>query len=1014
MRVEEIQILAAEVLAPPPDLTVSQWADQNRRLSSESAAEKGEWRTDRAPYQRAVMDSMGPNSTFETVVLMWAAQSGKCLALDTPLPTPDGWEAISNIEPGDRLFDDRGNVCRVLATSDVKHGLACYRVRFDDGNEITTDAEHLWFAHDRRQNKFCEVTTEEMSREVPIKRDRQEAFRYRISCAEPLSLPDVVLPIDPYVLGVWLGDGSSHHAQITGLLSDGIDQLLAATGTEARVIRTTSSGVPTVQVGRAKRIALRSECPRGHRLEGNNVGPGYCRPCKVMHAIATKRRKQERLGQERLFPRVAGRTNTLETSDTMTAQLHRLGVLHNKHIPSAYLRASESQRRALLQGLLDTDGYASSTGSAVEFTNTNERLAKEFCELSVSLGFKPSFKKGRATLRGKDCGPKFRIHFTAYREDLPFRLERKLNRLRTADAPRSRPTESRRRSIIAIEPVDSVPVRCLAVDSPSRLFLAGKGMIPTHNSSLIENYLGYIIELDPGPVLLVQPREVDAEAFSKDRLAPMLRDTPSLGGRVADSRSRDSNNTILHKKFLGGSITLAAANSPAGLAMRSIRYCLLDEVDRYPASAGSEGDPVNLAITRTANFWNRKVVMCSTPTTKGASRIEHAWLNSNQQSYWVPCPHCSGFQVLRWENLVWPKTEPEQARYRCEHCAREIEDWQKHQMLKAGEWRAARPDVSDVAGFWINGLYSPWRKWGALAKKFLVDKQSIETLREFVNTVLAEPWDDAAETAVDQAAVMARREHYRAAVPFGAVVLTVGVDVQKDRLEMELVGWGRGEESWSIEYRVLPGDPSGALVWQELDTYLERRWPHETGISLPVAACAIDSGYESQAVYEFCRTRYHRRIFAVKGKGGTLPVWQRKPTSKNIRGEKPWIVGTDTAKETVYGRLKNPTLGTPGYSHFPSDRTETYFEQLLGEVLVTTYAKGQPKREWRPKPGVRQEALDARVYAYAGLRALVSMGLSLDNEADRILATARPQSVPDGDPDRARWLGDRRKNWLSR
>ncbi len=483
---------------------------------------------------------------------------------------------------------------------------------------------------------------------------------------------------------------------------------------------------------------------------------------------------------------------------------------------------------------------------------------------------------------------------------------------------------------------------------------------------------------------------------------------------MADARSRDSNNTILHKKFLGGSITLAAANSPAGLAMRSIRYCLLDEVDRYPASAGSEGDPVNLAITRTANFWNRKIVLCSTPTTKGASRIEQAWLNSNQQSFWLPCPHCGAFQVLAWGNLVWPKDAPEKAEYRCEHCSKRIADWQKHQMLKAGEWRATRPEVTDIAGFWINGLYSPWRKWGALAKKFLADKKSIETLREFVNTVLAEPWDDAAETTVDQAAVMARREHYRAAAPYGAVVLTAGVDVQKDRLELELVGWGRGEESWSIEYRVLPGDPSGALVWQELDTYLERRWPHETGISLPVAACAIDSGYESQAVYEFCRTRYHRRIFAVKGKGGPLPVWQRKPTAKNIRGEKPWIVGTDTAKETIYGRLRNATPGTPGYSHFPADREEAYFEQLLGEVLVTTYAKGQPKREWRPKPGVRQEALDARVYAYAALRALVSMGLSLDNEADRILAANRPRPVPEDDTDRAKWLGDRGRKWLTR
>ncbi len=196
-------------------------------------------------------------------------------------------------------------------------------------------------------------------------------------------------------------------------------------------------------------------------------------------------------------------------------------------------------------------------------------------------------------------------------------------------------------------------------------------------TSILENFIGYIIDLDPGPVLLVQPREADCEAFSKDRLAPMLRDCTSLHGKIADARSRDSNNTILHKKFTGGSITMSAASSPAGLAMRSIRYCLLDEVDRYPASAGTEGDPVNLAITRTANFWNRKIVLCSTPTVKGASRIEASWLGSSQQMYWVPCPHCGTHQVLRWANVEWPDGDPDKAQYRCEHCGQMIGEHQK-------------------------------------------------------------------------------------------------------------------------------------------------------------------------------------------------------------------------------------------------------------------------------------------------------------------------------------------------
>lgn len=524
-------------------------------------------------------------------------------------------------------------------------------------------------------------------------------------------------------------------------------------------------------------------------------------------------------------------------------------------------------------------------------------------------------------------------------------------------------------------------------------------------TSILENFIGYIIDLDPGPVLLVQPREADCEAFSKDRLAPMLRDCGTLRGKVADVRSRDSNNTILHKKFTGGSVTMSAASSPAGLAMRSIRYCLLDEVDRYPASAGSEGDPVNLAITRTANFWNRKIVLCSTPTVKGASRIESAWLESNQQMYWVPCPHCGTHQVLRWANVEWPEGDPEKAQYCCEHCAQMIGEHQKSWMLSHGEWRAARP-ASDIAGFWINSLYSPWRKWRDLARKFLADQKSPETLREFVNTVLAEPWDDEAQTTVDISELLARREHYRAPVSAGAAVLTCGVDVQADRLELELVGWGRGEESWSIEYRVIPGDPTGAAIWSELDAYLQRQWHHENGAVLPVAACCIDSGYESQAVYDFCRTRYHRRIFAVKGQGGPHPVWPKRPTAKNIRGERPWMVGTDSAKATIMGRLRNAQPGTPGYAHFPADRQQPYFEQLLGEALVTTYSKGQPVREWRPKKGVRHEALDARVYAFGALRALVSMGLVLDAEADRVVAQTAPFRDPAPLPRvvRSRWI----------
>lgn len=507
----------------------------------------------------------------------------------------------------------------------------------------------------------------------------------------------------------------------------------------------------------------------------------------------------------------------------------------------------------------------------------------------------------------------------------------------------------------------------------------------TGKTELALNFCGYIIDRDPGPTLVVLPRVEDGEAWSKDRLAAMLRNTPSLRGRVADVRSRDSNNQIRHKQFQGGSISIAGANSPAGLAMRPIRYVLLDEVDRYPPSAGTEGDPVSLAVKRSTTWWNRKILLVSSPTVKGASRIESWWLRSTRSSFWVPCPDCGHHQVLAWPNVEWPEGRPDEAQYRCEHCSVLIPPHRKPWMLARGEWRPANPK-SRIAGFWISQLYSPWKEWPDTAVEFLEAKAGgPETLRAFINTALGELWDDEAETHVDLAALLARCEAYGPRLPAGVCALTAGVDLQLDRAEVELVGWGKGEQCWSIEYQVFPGDPSAPELWRALDDYLNRQWLHEYGISLPVAACAIDSGYHTQAVYDFCRTRYHRRIFAIKGKSGSLPVWPKKPTRNTINRTPMWIVGVDSAKSVVYGRLKIEQPG-PGYSHFPKERTQEWFEQLLAETLVTTYSRGVPVREWRRKRGVRAEVLDARVYAYAAFCGLVSMGLRLDAEAERIAA----------------------------
>lgn len=490
---------------------------------------------------------------------------------------------------------------------------------------------------------------------------------------------------------------------------------------------------------------------------------------------------------------------------------------------------------------------------------------------------------------------------------------------------------------------------------------------------ILKAIIGYHVDKDPAPILMLQPTEMMAEAFSKDRLAPMIRDTPALSGKIADPRARDSGNTILHKRFDGGHLTLAGSNSPASLSSRPIRIVLCDEVDRYPASSGSEGDPVNLAIKRTATFWNRRIVLTSTPTIKGISRIEMAFGQSDQRRYYVPCPHCSTYHVLQWRNVKWPEGDPERAHILCETCGAVIEDHHKPAMLARGEWRAELP-CRGIAGFHINELYSPWRRWAEVAKDFLAAKVSPETLKTWVNTSLGECWEEEAERS-DPDALLVRRENYTAAaIPREVLYLTAGVDVQDDRLEAEIVGWRQDgqdvpPESWGIEYRVLNGDPARMEVWNDLDTLLQSSWKTQSGRTLRVMATAVDSGgHHTAQVYAYCAARKGQHVYACKGTGGPRPLWTgRKTKSPKYRAEL-WLIGSDTGKDAWYSRLRVKEPGS-GYCHFPITYDRHYFDMLTSEQVRTKYLKGRPTREWFLPPNRRNEALDIRVLALAALMA---------------------------------------------
>lgn len=508
-------------------------------------------------------------------------------------------------------------------------------------------------------------------------------------------------------------------------------------------------------------------------------------------------------------------------------------------------------------------------------------------------------------------------------------------------------------------------------------------------TELINNVVGFHIHQDPAPMLVVQPTLEMAQTWSKDRLAPAIRDTPVLSAKIKDPRSRDSGNTTLHKVFAGGHVTACGANSPSSLASRPCRLILCDEVDRYPASAGTEGDPVSLAKKRSTTFWNRKIILVSTPTEKGHSRIEAAYAESDQRKFFVCCPDCGEEQVLRWANVRWDEGKPHTAAYTCQECGTLWSDPQRFRAIRYGKWKATAEGDGKTAGFHLSGLYSPWTPLEEAVRDFLASKRDPMRLKTWVNTFLGETWEDQGEQ-VDEHDLMERGEDWGGELPDEVLLLTAGIDVQDDRLEIEIVGWGRGEESWSIDYQTIYGDPSTADLWMQLDQLLQQKFVHPIHGEMVLRAACIDSGgHYTQQVYNYCRVRAGRRIFAIKGIGGEGKPIVGRPSKNNIGKINLFPVGVDTAKELIYSRLKIQTEGE-GYCHFPKGRSTEYFLMLTAEKKVTKYFKGRPRREWT-KIRTRNEALDCRVYATAALGLL-----NVNLEAIAKQAQNRVSSATDG------------------
>lgn len=500
----------------------------------------------------------------------------------------------------------------------------------------------------------------------------------------------------------------------------------------------------------------------------------------------------------------------------------------------------------------------------------------------------------------------------------------------------------------------------------------------------ILNPAGYFIHQDPSPILLIRPTLEDAKDFSKERLAPMIRDTPVLAEAVDAPKSRDSDNTTLHKKFKGGYIALVGANSADKLASRPIRVLLFDEVDSYPESAGKEGDPISIAEKRTTTFWNRKIVITSSiKKPEGESRILFEYKKSDQRECHVPCPHCGLHQYLEFENLKFERDEKgkldrDSVKFECIGCNERIDESYKFEMLEKHKWIAQAE--SEIAGFLINEFYSPWKNWYEIVEQFLKVKDDPEKLKVLINTSFVKAFKQRG-VAPEWEVVYGKREFYkRNIVPKGGLVLVAGTDVQRDRFETEIKAFGRNMESWSVDYRITYCDPGNLDSYRELDKILEEKFETEYGQPMKITTMGIDSGgfaldkhnTHTAQVYQWARMRGVQRVMALKGAGNIhtlLAVPNLIDFDYNMKKVKKgvhlWRVGSGIAKFNIYAnlRLKLPEKGQPfppNFMHFP-DYEDWYFKQLTAQ----SYIREGGKWGWVLPAGMSKEVLDANVYCFA-------------------------------------------------
>ena len=890
-------------IKPDPLMSIAEWSDSKRMLPSKSSAEPGRWRTSRTPYLKEIMEALSPQSPVQEVKVIKATQLGFCLDINTKIPTPSGFSTMENLQVGDVVFDEMGNICNVTYKSPVYTNHKCFRITFDDGVSIIADANHKWKVNrfsntqfSKRFQKSIVTTTQAMLEDFEYKGKK----RYSINNTKATVIAKVDLPVDPYFLGVWLGDGKQKGNEIA--LYDVDAPFVLKKFDEAnipyRIKKRNNQHIWVVKFGTGNG----DMCLRGHNRVNNVYTDGGCKTCK-------RQQKQ-------------GKLDPFLPNSKLFETLQALQVTKEKHIPKEYLFASIEQRMALLQGLMDTDGYIDAKKGRCGYDSINKRLINDVRMLIESLGFKVFLEISTRDTNYASHKTIYRLRFRAYKGDAVSTLGRKLSKLKKHS---SRSYVSYRRRIVDIVEVPSTAVQCIEVDSPSHLFLATEHFIPTHNTELANNAILCFMDLYPCPIQMIMPTEKLASKHSKAKLTPSIKSIPSVMRKVKDAKTKDDAGGSFEKEFDGGMFSLGWSNSAASFASFSARLVILDDVERFPEDVEGEGSPVDLGRNRADAFPNRKIYINSTPKNKNGV-IHREYEDSDQREYFMKCPSCHelitfefdeddlGF-IFEYESETF-KLLNDVVKYKCPHCEYQISEYEKTEMMSeenGAKWIPQNPEHHHK-GYKLSSFYSPlgWVSWLSIIREYLKAKKAekngdISLLKRFYNTRLAEPFEEKFESTSGEDFMLLKNEIAPGVVPNDTAALVMAIDVQLDHFWYKVVALKYGAGKHTVRY-------GRAESWSELEEIMRTHYVGQNGGMYAVTMAAVDSGYKKDEVYEFCAMNSDVAI-PIKGASGRPDApWKVSSVERDINGEtiktglKLYVIDTEYFKDMLHAQIERSIL----------------------------------------------------------------------------------------------------------